>query len=592
MGKMLNRMVCVFAILSISFLPSPSPSEGIKPAPSKETEIKKDEAPAHKAKIKETEPAITESLEEQDEDVIEQALALVSEADEKWKTGQMEAALELLDRAYALILDTNGNTKIARQKDDLRLLISKKIVTIYSSMQKVTKGKRGEIPLVMNSDVEKEIRCFLGPERDFFIAAYQRSFLFRPMIKEELKKAGLPEELSWLPLVESGFKISALSPARALGLWQFISSTGYKYGLNRDDWIDERLDPLKSTRAAISYLKELHGMFGDWLTVLAAYNCGEGRVARVISAQQINYLDRFWDLYHALPYETARYVPRFLATLHLVREPKKYGLNLEAEGSQPEPVKYEIVTINRQTHLKDIAEALNVSEDELVQLNPELRFKITPERPYELKIPNGLKEKFIALADDIPHWTEPLPFAKRKGRTVYLTHRVRPGETVYTIARKYGTSTKALRASNRLGKKEVKAGQQILVPIAKASTTKVATTKAAVVNTYRVQKGDTLLSISQKFGVSPAEIKRINHLRGNTLMVGQVIKLQETTTASAKNTTTKTVATGRTTYVVKKGDTLLKIAQRNNTDVEKIKTLNKIKGNGDSIKAGQVLVIN
>ncbi|HOJ52276.1 MAG TPA: LysM peptidoglycan-binding domain-containing protein [Syntrophales bacterium] len=567
--------VVALVVLSISH---PSFGEGNKPHLLKETNPTE--------KLAEKGIKAEDSLE-QDEDVIEQALSLVGEADAKWKAGRLEEALELLDQAYAIMLDTNGDTKVARQKDDLRLLISKKIVTIYSSMQRSTKGKRGEIPLVMNEDVEKEIRSFLGPEREFFLSSYQRSFRFRPMIKEELKKAGLPEELSWLPLVESGFKISALSPARALGLWQFIPSTGYKYGLNRDDWVDERLDPLKSTKAAISYLRDLHGMFGDWLTVLAAYNCGEGRVARVISAQQINYLDRFWDLYQALPYETARYVPRFLATLHLIREPKKYGLDLENVKPLPENANYEVVTVSRQTHLKDIASALGVSEDELSLLNPELRFKITPERPYELKIPSGLKEKFLALAEEIPHWTEPLPLAKRKGRAIYVAHRVRPGESVYTIARKYGTTTKAIRASNRLGKREVKVGQRIVVPIARAAHSPAPQVKAEDTGLYRVKKGDTLLTISQKFGIPADEIKQINGLKSNTLLVGQVIRLKKATTAAAKTTRSK-----RSTYVVKKGDTLIRIAQRNNIDVERLKTLNKIRGNGDSLKVGQVLVIN
>ena len=242
--------------------------------------------------------------------------------------GDLENALEMLDQAYALLLDTNGNPDIARQKDDLRLMISKRILSIYNSLQNVAKGKRSEIPVITNADVEKEIRQFQTVEREFFISSYQRSAMYRPIILRELKKAGLPEELAWLPLVESGFKINALSSARALGLWQFIPSTGYKYGLNRDDWVDERMDIEKSTRGAIDYLKELHAMFGDWLTVLAAYNCGEGRVIRTIASQHINYLDRFWDLYQKLPYETARYVPRFLATILVIKDPQKYSIDL------------------------------------------------------------------------------------------------------------------------------------------------------------------------------------------------------------------------------------------------------------------------
>ena len=172
------------------------------------------------------------------------------------------------------------------------------------------------------------------------------------MIVGALKEAGLPEELAWLPLIESGFKTRAFSSARALGLWQFIPSTGYKFGLKRDTWIDERLNQEKATKAAIAYLKELHQIFGDWTTVLAGYNCGEGRVLKRIRNQKINYLDNFWDLYTQLPRETARYVPRFLATLHILKDPAGYGFIL---GEPDAPVSYETVNIQKSVQLKEVA---------------------------------------------------------------------------------------------------------------------------------------------------------------------------------------------------------------------------------------------
>ena len=325
------------------------------------------------------------------------------------------------------------------------------------------RGCASEVPIMTNADVEKEIRQFQTVERDFFISSYQRSAMYRPMILRELKKAGLPEELSWLPLVESGFKISALSSARALGLWQFIPSTGYKYGLNRDDWVDERMDIEKSTRAAIDYFKDLHAMFGDWLTVLAAYNCGEGRIIRTIASQHINYLDRFWDLYYRLPYETARYVPRFMATVMIIRDPQKYGMDL-GNGKMP-ALSYETAEINRSMRLQDIARKLDVPEETLNILNAELRHRMTPDRPYKLKVPTETTVQLLAVIDEIPQVDTPREsFQKKRG--VAINHKVRQGETLASIAGKYKTTMAAIRSANHLSKKQqVVAGQRLTVPI-------------------------------------------------------------------------------------------------------------------------------
>ncbi|MDQ5987778.1 MAG: hypothetical protein CSYNP_03524 [Syntrophus sp. SKADARSKE-3] len=566
-----------------------------------------------------TEGELKAAAKAEEQDMMEQALVLLQSSHEYWVKGDVENALEMLDQAYALILDTNGEPDIARQKDDLRLLISKRILSIYSAMQTVTTGKKSEIPLIINADVEKEIRSFQSYERDFFISSYQRSFMYRPMILKELKKAGLPEELSWLPLVESGFKIAALSKARALGLWQFIPSTGYKYALDRDDWIDERLDAEKSTRAAIAYLKELHGMFGDWLTVLAAYNCGEGRVMRVISRQHINYLDRFWDLYHQLPNETARYVPRFLATIHIIKDPKKYGMELDNGVQKMQPLPYEIVKTEKTMRLQDIAEHLNVSEDILNILNTELRLKITPERIYDLKIPPDTKEKFAGVVDDIPRWEKPIPKASYKARPVMISHRVRKGETVTTIARKYRISAKSIRASNRLSSKKdtLQAGQYLTIPM---SSSKIVAKKAVqedtkqngsnVVRNYKVKKGDTLASIADKFNLSVAEIKEMNKMKSGKVKTGQIIRVAQNNSGSAagqqdgnsdkksskkkggaKNTASGKEKSAGKTYIVKKGDSLYRIASNHSIKVQRLQELNHLPSKKTALKEGQVLVI-
>lgn len=474
--------------------------------------------------------------EEVEKNIMEGALELLDSSQEEWVKGDLESALDLLDQAYALILDTDGTPDIARQKDDLRLLISKRILAIYSSMQTSTNGLRSEIPLIMNGDVEKEIKSFQTVERDFFIQSYKRSELFRPIIVRELAKAGLPEELSWLPLVESGFKTSALSKARALGPWQFIPSTGYKYNLDRDEWVDERMDLEKSTKAAIDYLKELHGMFGDWLTCLAAYNCGEGRVLKVISSQHLNYLDRFWDLYQQLPYETARYVPRFLATLHIVKNPQKYGMDLDSTDIEKASYVYEKVKTNKPMKLQDIAKCLETPEDTLYILNSELRHRTTPDKEYELKLPPNTTTKFNELVDQIPIWEKPKP-AKRTSdsKAVVIKHKIKKGDTIASIARRYRTSVNAIAAFNNIStKRKLLAGAQINVPIRGYRNVKVASSVKSrkpqgnrQFVTYKVKKGDTLSSIARNFGTSVANIKALNKLKGSDLRSGVSLKVSK-----------------------------------------------------------------
>ncbi|NIA08737.1 MAG: transglycosylase SLT domain-containing protein, partial [Nitrospiraceae bacterium] len=362
---------------------------------------------------------------DRDQGLLDVALDDYKASQKFWAEGYLNKATDALDQAYGSILKVrdDNNPEIIQQKEDLRFMISKRVLEVHASRYTTVTGDHKAIPLTMNKYVEREIRSFQGPRRKFFMESYRRSGRYRGEIVKALKKAGLPEELSWLPLIESGFKVRALSRARALGLWQFIPSTGYKFGLNRNMWIDERLDPAKSTAAAISYLNELHHIFGDWSTVLAAYNCGEVTVLRIIRGQKIDYLDNFWDLYEKLPRETASYVPKFLATLHIVKNPKKYGMDL---GTPDKPIPYNTVTIDRQVSLKTLADRLGVPFKVLTALNPELRYRVTPDSSYAIKVPQGKGQVLLAEIADIPEWSPP--------KKSYLCHRVRKGETLSLIA--------------------------------------------------------------------------------------------------------------------------------------------------------------
>ncbi len=449
--------------------------------------------------------------------------------------GDMDNALKSLDKAYGILLgEEEDSSTVIRQKDDLRLLIARKILDIYTGKRVSTIGKQSEIPLILNADVEKEIRSFQTVERSFFERSYERAGYYLPIMKQQLRQAGIPEELAWLPLVESGFQVHALSKARALGPWQFIPSTGYKYGLNRDLYIDERMNVEKSTQAAIAYLTDLHGLFGDWLTALAAYNCGEGRVLKVISRQQIDYLDHFWDLYRQLPYETARYVPRFLATLHIVKNPKKFGMNLPDPYAKP--IAFETVKTNRTMKLFDIACQLGISTDTLVMLNPELRHQITPDRPYDLKIPQGMGQQYALVADQIKESKPPAP-PERERKTKVVKYKVKQGDTVAAISKRFGVSSKSLMAANGMKSEgQLTTGKVLKIPVktkekgtavasGKKGKPKKAAAEPAVVK-HTVKKGETLTQIAKRYGTTPGAIQKMNHLQTTQLKSGQVLKIR------------------------------------------------------------------
>ena len=511
---------------------------------------------------------------------LDEALDLCQLSQDYWQQGELENAVEALDRAYALILsaDTSDQPKLIQQKEDLRFMISKRILEIYASRHIVVNGNHNAIPVFINRHVQAEINLFTkGGERRFFIESLKRSGRYRDRIVIALREAGLPEELSWLPLIESGFKTHALSRSRALGLWQFIPSTGYKFGLRRNKFIDERMDPAKATKAAIDYLKELHSMFGDWSTVLAAYNCGEGRVLRVIRSQNINYLDNFWDLYERLPRETARYVPRFLATLHILNNLETYGMD---QVVVDRPLEYETVTVNKQVSLGNIAKSINVSKKTLVDLNPELRYKILPGDGYDLKIPPGNGDILLSQIDRIPISLPP--------QRAYVYHRVRHGETLSVIARRYRTSVGSImRANNMRRSNYIVAGKRLKIPrrgyMKQVSQVIHKPRNGQAVN-HIVRKGDSLYIIAKQYGTTTKKIQELNNLRTTTLYKGQIL------TIFAGKPQPPPAVDGLATYRVRPGDSPFVIAKRHNMPLDRLLYLNQLYP-GTKIYPGQRLYI-
>jgi len=511
--------------------------------------------------------------------VLDEALDFCQSAQDFWQKGDLENALEALDQAYALILktDTTNSPKLIQQKEDLRFLISKRILEIYASRNIVVTGNHKAIPLVMNKHVQLEINNFTKTgEKKFFIEAYKRSGKYRPYIVSELKAAGMPVELSWLPLIESGFKVNALSRARALGPWQFIPSTGYKFGLKRDKYIDERIDPIKSTKAAIEYLKELHQIFGDWSTVLAAYNCGEGRVLRVIRSQNINYLDNFWDLYERLPRETARYVPRFMAALFIINDPKKYGLDAVTVD---EPLEYENVTVSKQIHLKNVAKEIGVAEKTLRELNPELRYSILPQDEYPLRVPPGKSEVLLANLDNIPVTHPPQP--------AYVYHRIRPGESLSTIARRYRSSVrKIMRANNLHRSSYIVAGRKLKIPQRGIMPYRPKTDPNkdfTLPSIHVVKRGDSLWNIAKRYDTTTKKIQSLNDLQTTELHIGQILKMPGYKDEKIDVGDLKV-------YQVKRGDSPFDIAQLHNMPLKRFLRINLLTPNS-TIYPGQKLFI-
>lgn len=526
-------------------------------------------------------PLGSETQKQSGQGMLDSALEFCQASNDFWEQGDLDNAIDALDQAYSLILKVSpeDDSELLQQKEDLRFTISKRIIEVYSSRFTVANGLNSVIPLIMNKHVEGALNLFKDRERTFFLDSYKRSGKYRPAILKALREAGLPEELSWLPLIESGFKIRALSRSRALGLWQFVASTGYKFGLKRDRWVDERMDPERSTQAAIAYLKELHQIFGDWTTALAAYNCGEGKVLKCIRTQKINYLDDFWDLYETLPMETAFYVPKFLAVLHILKDPEAYGFTLPPAD---EEVETEAVTIDKQAHLKTISTHTGVPYALLTELNPSLRYSFTPDRPFSFKIPKGKGQVLLSKLDEIPVWHPPTP--------AYVVHRVRIGESLSVIARRYGTSVRSIMRLNGLKSSHfIRTGWRLKIPTSRKypiptgapSQVSGSSGRAELVR-YVVQKGDSLWRIAERFGTTTKAIQSANRLSDTPLSIGQILMIPQDLTATEEVKTK--------TYIVSKGDSPYLIATRHRMKLSQFLRINNLSPRS-TIFPGQALLV-
>jgi membrane-bound lytic murein transglycosylase D len=432
-----------------------------------------------------------------------------------------------------------------------------------------------DIPIVINAKVEQFLQYFQTTARKVFSNWLARSEKYIPFMRNLLKENGLPEDLVYMALIESGFNPHAYSRSKASGPWQFIYLTGKRYGLRSDWWIDERRDPEKSTVAAAKYLKDLYDMFECWYLAAAGYNAGEKKIA---TAMKRYGTEDFWELtkYRYLKQETKDYVPQMIAAALIAKDPEKYGfVGIEYQ----EPLRYEKVKVPEVTDLRLIARACEVTIDEIKDLNPELSRWCTPPNfpDYEIKIPFGKKELFLKNFEILS------PGQKFQ----FKTHVVKNGETFSKIAKLYRVDLEPILDINRLNKKSrLSAGMNLLIPLPKDQDVKldrVASEKSAnrigrnskpVETTYTIKRGDTLWSIADETGVNIGALTRWNNLHPEKkLMPGDKLKIRLNRPSDALD---QKRAGGEIIYVVKAGDTLRSIAKKFNLTVSEIKAWNHL----------------
>jgi membrane-bound lytic murein transglycosylase D len=431
-------------------------------------------------------------------------------------------------------------------------------------VEKELKSVSYDLPVEVNDKVLSFIRIFQNSRRKEFVGGLIRSGRYLPMMKRIFREQGLPEDLVYTALIESSFKSSAYSRARAKGFWQFISGTAKRYNLEMSWWVDERSDFERSTYAATGYLRDLYAMFGDWYLALAGYNAGENKVAHGLRKSGAR---NFWELAQTsyIRQETKNYVPAILAAMIIAKDPEKYGFY-----EQPElPLEFDTVTVDYTVDLRLVAECSDVSLEEIHLLNPELARMTTPSnRNYVLRLPKNRKDIYLAEIASVPP----------EKRITWRKHEVKPGETMNSIAAIYRTTESSIASVNSFANgTELTAGQKLVIPIGRSNVAPPYTPRKIYASYgqqkyYRVRKGDTLFKIANKYRVTVQQICAWNNISTrHVLRTGEslvVHGISPGSVASAKNNK-------KITYKVKKGDTLYKIASNYNTDVESLVRWNR-----------------
>ena len=435
------------------------------------------------------------------------------------------------------------------------------------------------LPVVINDRVMREIHFLTVNVRKFTSSSLSRKTALDSMIYSKLRERGMPEDLIYLALVESGFKVSAYSKAKAAGVWQFIPSTGKRYGLSVDFWLDKRHDPEASTDAALDYLSALYKEFDDWHLAMAAYNCGEGKIRKLVREElaiDITKKVSYWDL--QLPSETMHYVPRILAATIIGHFPEHYSFKIEKQSFIP----FDTVTVKDCLPLDKVGSAVGASVNTIRDLNPELTRWCTPPnlKTYTMKVPEGTRDKFLKA------------YAKMdKSQLVrWQQYKVQKGNSLGYIAGAFGLKVSDIQAANNLKNSKLSVGQVLIIPmqpgataplakktsitspnIEKTDNQKADSQKNDNIRVYTVRKGDKLNSISKKFGVSSQNLMTWNNLRSSKIAAGQKLYLQDPSKKNSKKNITlaKNIPAG-VSYEIKSGDSLWDIARNHNVTIQQL----------------------
>lgn len=467
------------------------------------------------------------------------------------------------------------------------------------------------IPLDQNEYVLKNIEYLTQTKaRRFFTKWLERSSRYLPMMKQIAKEEGMPEEIVYLSMIESGLDPNAVSKASAVGLWQFMRPTGIDYNLNSQGskWIDERRDPEKSTRAAMKYLNDLYNMFGDWHLALASYNCGQGRVSKVIKKSNKKN-PTYWDIRDLLPLETRFYVSHYIATATIAMNPECYGFSFDSLNFQSK-YEFDVFELKEPVNLEAIAKCLDADINLVKAYNPELIKSTTPLdlKSYKLKIPknsyDNFASKFSILTDE----------EKRP----WISYEIGNKETLTSISRKFKVSEEDILSINDFSSKsKLKKGYEVRLPITLEKYNEVINQE--IINTeypldgnsdvfHIVKKGESLTSIARKYGITISEIKALNGIseKNENVLLGQQLiiahKDRDNSIFTNVNSVSRakinkkevdlenTAANNKTlTHKVKKGETLARIADLYGVTISDIKKINKIRK--DKVLLGQEIII-